>query len=189
MTVPADTGGREGEMMSRAEGIEIRNLAARSYGFRVDAMVAELLADVPATDLCGLYQVALLDAQAGRSERTRWLGVYSNRDGRHALIELYLDPILGTVPSALDRATGYLLSRIRLAQALYHQIGVHRQRMVGREGFFGPQMYSRYLLLRLFNPGKLLLYFPRRVLRSWKAEQRSGGVPYAERRTRLGGGR
>jgi hypothetical protein len=91
-------------MMSRAEGIVIRNLAARSYGFRVDAMVAELLADVPATDLCGLYQVALLDAQAGRSERTRRLGVYSNRgDGRHALIELYLDPFWGR---CLQRWTG-----------------------------------------------------------------------------------
>ncbi|MGE5508260.1 MAG: hypothetical protein ACM3RP_07265 [Chitinophagales bacterium] len=175
--------------MSRCGGIEVRNLGSRDYGFRVEAMVAELLADIPAADLCGLYQVALLDAQAGRNERTRWLGVYSNRDGRHALIELYLEPILGKAVSPLDRASGFLLSRIRLAQALYHQVGVHRQRMVGRESFFGPQMYSRYLLLRLFNPAKLLLYFPRRVLRSWRNEQRSAGETRPEARTRLGGGR
>ncbi|HHW15134.1 MAG TPA: hypothetical protein GXX28_09405, partial [Firmicutes bacterium] len=66
--------------------------------------------------------------------------------------------------------TGFLFTRLRLAQALFHQIGVHRQRMAGRSRFFGPELYSRYLLLRVFNPGKLLLYYPRRILRQWRRE-------------------
>lgn len=181
--------------MRRFGGIEIRNLTSREYGFPVEALVAELLANVPAADLIGLYQVALLDSRHGRAtERTRWLGIYSNRDGRHALIELYLEPILGGRALRLDRLTGFLLSRVRLGQALFHQIGVHRQRMAGKSGLFGPELYSRYLMFRVFNPAKLLLYFPERILRRWRSELRTQGPsgsaprPAARRRdTRLGG--
>lgn len=162
--------------MSRFGGIEIRNLTSRRYGFPVETAVARLLSDVPADDLTGLYQVALLDSRGrGSGDRTRWMGVYSNRDGRHALIELYLEPILGAGGSRVDRLTGFLLSRIRLAQALFHQIGVHRQRMTGKSWVFGADLYSHYLMLRVFNPGKLLLYFPERILRRWRSELRSGG--------------
>ncbi|MDI6870237.1 MAG: hypothetical protein QME79_02565 [Bacillota bacterium] len=174
--------------MRRFGGIEIRNLTSGNYGFPVEAMIAQLLADVPAGDLRGLYQVALLDSSRGRvTDRTRWVGVYSNRDGRHALIELYLEPILGTGASRLDRWTGYLLSRLRLGQALFHQIGVHRQRIAGRSWLFGPELYSRYLLLRVFNPAKLLLYFPERILRRWRKELRDQG--FLDSAPRGGGGR
>lgn len=157
--------------MRHFAGIEIRNLSGLAYGLSLEDVIAGLLADVPADDLHGLQQVALL--QTGRGEgrdRTRWVGVYSNRDGRHALIELYLEPILGEGPNRWDRWSGFLFTRLRLAQALFHQIGVHRQRVTGRTGFLGPELYSRYLLLRVFNPAKLLLYFPRRILRRWRRE-------------------
>lgn len=170
----ADNRSEEGGSVSRFGGIEVRNLTSRRYGFPVETAVARLLADVPAGDLTGLYQVALLDNRgAGAGDRTRWMGVYSNRDGRHALIELYLEPILGNGSSKVDRLTGFLLSRIRLGQALFHQIGVHRQRMTGRSWFFGADLYSHYLMLRVFNPGKLLMYFPERILRRWRSELRS----------------
>jgi hypothetical protein len=191
---PADNEGEEGVRMRRYGGIEVRNLSSRQYGFAPEAVVAQLLADVPAADLTGLYQVALLDTRGDRAvDRTRWMGVYSNRDGRHALIELYLAPILGTATPRLDRYTGFLLSRIRLAQALFHQVGVHRQRMAGKAWLFGPQFYSRYLMLRIFNPGKLLLYFPERILRRWWSDLRQGppgsgtGPVAGGRDSRLGG--
>jgi hypothetical protein len=176
--------------MRRLGGLEIRNLTGVDYGFAVEEAVALLLADVPASDLAGLYQVALLESRKGRvTDRTRWVGVYSNRDGRHALIELYLEPILGAGRrSRLDRWSGYCLSRVRLAQALFHQIGLHRQRMSGRSWPWGPELYSHYLLLRAFNPAKLLLHFPRRILRGWLKELRRPGEP-APTPTRRGGGR
>lgn len=175
--------------MRRFGGIEIRNLTSRDYGFAVEEMVAWLLADVPASDLTGLYQVALLDCRTGRAtDRTRWMGVYSNRDGRHALVELYLEPILGTQPSRLDRWTGYLLSRLRLGQALFHQVGLHRQRMTGKSWLFGPELYCHYLLLRVFNPARLLLYFPQRILREWVRELHHNGESQVKR-SRRGEGR
>lgn len=119
--------------MQRFESIEIRNLAVRERGFNVEAMVAELLAIVPSGDLVGLYQVALLDSRS-QKDRTRWVGVYSNRDGRHALIELYLDAVFGEKVSRFDHALGNAVSRVRLAQTLYHQIGVHRAKMRGERG-------------------------------------------------------
>lgn len=193
----ADNRSEEGSLVSRFGGIEIRNLTNRDYGFPVGKVVAELLADVPAGDLLGLYQVALLDSRGARgtNDRTRWMGVYSNRDGRHALIELYLEVILGGRASRLDRLAGYLLSRIRLGQALFHQIGVHRERMAGRGWLFGPDLYSHYLMMRVFNPAKLLMYFPERILRRWRRELRTersfGSHPTgtAGGRSRLGGSR
>lgn len=159
--------------MQRFESIEIRNLAVRERGFNVEAMVAELLAIVPSGDLVGLYQVALLDSRS-QKDRTRWVGVYSNRDGRHALIELYLDAVFGEKVSRFDHALGNAVSRVRLAQTLYHQIGVHRAKMRGERGGLlgGPVLYGRYLMFRAFNPVKLLFYFPERLVRRWRHEVR-----------------
>jgi hypothetical protein len=162
--------------MVRFESIDIRNLSSKDYGFDVETMVARIIARVPADHLNGLYQVALLDSR-GTREKTRWLGVYSAKDRRHTLIELYLEPILASRARTLDKASGHLISELLIALVLYHQIGVHYAavhfpRQEGWARLFNPTWYSRLMVVRNYNPLKLMVYFPLRLVRSWRSSGR-----------------